>query len=362
MAAMAKNEGQWAPDWATHPGEHLAEYLEVFGWNQAEFARLAGLSTKLVSTIINGANPVTPETAIKIERVLGVKANIWVGLQANWDLFQAHQDEKDSPSTKSWLSQFPIRELKARGCLPDTTDQGVLLDIILRLFGIGTTAAYEEKVKGLAVQHRQSKAHKSLPSHVFTWLMLGEKRARELKLREYNPERFKQGLSEIRSLTVAEPSVFEPRMKEICSGAGVALIFEPPLSKTCLFGSARWIEGNRAIIQMSLRMRSNDHFWWTFFHEAAHIVLHRGRNFMDDENGVGDGAEEEADQWAKELLVGQARFEALKALRPRSKEQIVSFAREINLHPGILVGMMQHERILPFTHLNGLKARFELVA
>lgn len=79
----------WTPSWATHPGEHLAEQIEARGWSQADFARLAGLTPKLVSTILAGRNPVTTETAIKLERALGMKAEIWVGLQSNWDLFQA---------------------------------------------------------------------------------------------------------------------------------------------------------------------------------------------------------------------------------------------------------------------------------
>lgn len=89
MREERNEEGSWSPNRATHPGEHLAEHIKARGWSQAEFARFAELTPKLVSTIISGRNPVTPETAIKLERVLGMKAEIWVGLQSNWDLFQA---------------------------------------------------------------------------------------------------------------------------------------------------------------------------------------------------------------------------------------------------------------------------------
>lgn len=148
-------------------------------------------------------------------------------------------------------------------------------------------------------------------------------------------------------------------MKQLCSEAGVALIFEKPIAKTCLFGSARWLDDDRAVIQMSLRMKTNDHFWWTFFHEAAHIVLHRGRTFVDDQGGEGDGTERQADEWAADLLVGRERFEAFKATRPRSALEIRRFADEVGIHAGILVGMLQHEGIVPHSHLNGLKVRFD---
>jgi plasmid maintenance system antidote protein VapI len=44
MTALPQPKDEWSPNWTTHPGEHLAEHLEVHGWSQAQFARLAGLS------------------------------------------------------------------------------------------------------------------------------------------------------------------------------------------------------------------------------------------------------------------------------------------------------------------------------
>jgi HTH-type transcriptional regulator / antitoxin HigA len=352
---------EWKPDWAIHPGSLLEEHLEARGLSQADFARIAGLTPKLVSTIINGTNPVTPETAIRLERVLGLKAHVWTNIQAKWDLFQARAQDKPRPGERSWLEQFPIKELRHRSCLPDTRDEGELRDELLRLFGIGTPNAYEAKVASLAVHHRQARRSESSAHHVFTWLMLGEHKARRMNLPSFNAEAFKVAVRGIRQLTTTDPEVFEPKMKELCRAAGVALILEPAISKTCLFGSARWFDADRAIIQMSLRMKTNDHFWWTFFHEAAHITLHRGKNFMDDQNGI-DGdeakAEAEADQWAEEILVGRQRFAQFKATQPRSRAQVERFAKEVRLHPGIVVGMLQHSRIIPFQNLNGLKAKF----
>lgn len=85
---------RFEPSWSTHPGEHLEEYLEMNGWSQAELSRRAGLTPKLVSEIINKKNPVTPATALKLERALGLKAEIWMRLQSSWDLFQARQHER----------------------------------------------------------------------------------------------------------------------------------------------------------------------------------------------------------------------------------------------------------------------------
>jgi HTH-type transcriptional regulator/antitoxin HigA len=361
MATVIEETNRWAPDWATHPGEHLAEYLEVRGWSQAEFARLADLTPKLVSDIINGKNPVTPDTAIKLERVLGLKDYIWLGLQRDWDLHQARQRASEVvPEQKSWLARFPIKEMKAQRLLPDTTSEGTLLDALLRLLGLGDPVAYVAKCHGFAVQHRQSQSFESSPDHVFTWLMLGEQRARAMNLPPFNEATFLKAVREIRGLTREDPKIFQLEMKRLCHEAGVGIIFMKPLGQTRLFGSAWWIDGNqRAVIQMSLRMKTNDHFWWTFFHECGHIMLHRGKNFADDQNASGDGPEAEADRWAETIIYGHKRLSSILADPPVSDLGVRRLADELNLHPGIVVGMLQHYEKLPYRNLNHLKARFQ---
>lgn len=360
MAGATARMEEWAPDWAIHPGEHLAEHIEARGWSQAEFARLADLSPKLVSTIIHGTNPVTAETALKLERVLGMRAYIWTGLQADWDLHQARQPKQQAAvDAERFLGDFPVIELKNRGVLPDTDDAAKIIDGILGFFSIGSPHAMGARLANLAVHHRQSKKYDTNPYHVATWLMLGERLARTMDLPSFDTERFAYAVQEIRKLTVTDPEIFHPRMVELCKKAGVAFILEKPISKTCLFGSARWIDGDRAIIQMSLRMKTNDHFWWTFFHEAAHITLHHGKTFADDLGGEGDGFESEADAWAEDVLVGCDRFNAFKKTSPRSEREVTAFASSIGIHPGIIAGMLQHHKIVPFTHLNKLKVRFD---
>lgn len=359
MINVNKQE-KWRPNWATHPGQHLEEYLEVHGFKQAEFARVAGLTPKLVSEIINKKNPVTPETAIALERVLGLRAYIWTGLQANWDLFQAQKKARlAAKEQKSWLERFPIKDLKSRGVISSTGDEGTLLDEILKFFGVGKPEAYSSKLQALAVHHRKSKSYESLPDHVFTWLTLGEREARSRELPSFDPDKFLNAVIKIRSLTREDPEVFEPEMVKLCHDAGVAVVFEKPIGRTCLFGSARWLDQERAIIQMSLRLKTNDHFWWTFFHECGHILAHRGKNFADDKNAEGDGIEKEADAWAEKVLYGDEGASPILANPPKTEIAIRRLADSFKLHPGIVVGMLQHYRIISHAYCNNLKAAFE---
>lgn len=351
------------PDWAMHPGEHLEEYLESLDLSQAEFSRLSGLSTKLVSTLISGNNPVTAETALKLEKVLGLKAYVWTGIQASWDLYQAREAKKVQigEDEKIFLSKLPVNEITKRLGLSNVRDMSKKLDCILDFASIGDFRGWDERCNNLAVNHRQSKVGESDLNHVVCWLLFGEHKARTLDMPPYNKEKFLKAIQKIKHLTVEQPKVFEPEMKRLCREAGVALVFEKPIPKTKLFGSARWIEGDRAIIQMSLRMKFNDHFWWTFFHECGHILLHKGKTFADDKGGEGNALETQADRFAEETLVGSDRLNKFIASNPNSKVKVRLFANECGVHPGIIVGMLQHRGVVKYRHMNALKVKFDWV-
>ena len=87
------DKARFSPDWAVHPGEVLAEHMRANGLTQAQLARQAGLSRKLVCDIVHGNNPVTARTALRLEKVLDLSAESWLRLQNQWDLHQARQEQ-----------------------------------------------------------------------------------------------------------------------------------------------------------------------------------------------------------------------------------------------------------------------------
>jgi HTH-type transcriptional regulator / antitoxin HigA len=362
MASTHERE-DFSPNWAVHPGEILEERLEVFGLTQAEFARRSGLTTKLVSEIISGKNPVSPVTARAIAPVVGLQPIVWLNLQSEWSLFEARRNAALPASAESLFKRLPIAELKKRNILPDRAVGADLLDHVLKFLGVGTVAAYEGRCHGLAVNYRHSAKLESSPDHVFAWLQCGEIRARRLELGSYDKEQFSAIVKgQLRMLTLEKPEQFWPQMEALCREAGVALVCEKPFSGTKLSGAARWLDEGNPIIQLSLRHKTNDHFWWTFFHECGHVLLHPDKNFVDDENAVdGVRAEAQADAFALEVLVGQDRLSAFAATRPKSEAAIMDFANRVGIHPGLIVGMLQFRKVVPWTHLNRLKERFEWI-
>lgn len=79
----------------THPGEMLLEeFLKPLGISQSAFAVRLGVSFPRLNEIIRGKRSITPDTALRLARVLGMPADFWLGLQQDWDLWHAMRSEE----------------------------------------------------------------------------------------------------------------------------------------------------------------------------------------------------------------------------------------------------------------------------
>ncbi len=362
---MIKNiKFQYEPDYAIHPGEILDETLDARGISKSDFSEKSGLSRKQVSLILNGKAPVTPESAIKFEHILGVKASIWLNLNTNYQLFCAREAEKKGIHKKiAWAKRFPIKELTKRGCIEEGMSETNMVKSLLEFFCVGSISAWEKQFQHLTVQFRQSPSFEGSQESTATWLQIGQNTARQMDIPIFNKDKFKKSLEKIRHLTHKEPDNFEPEMKNLCANAGVALVFVPELKKTHLSGATCWYSNNNAAIMMSLRHKRDDHFWFTFFHEAGHVILHKkSKIIVDGKNLEGNKLENEANSFSADFLIEPQDYNNFILNTPRiTKQKIIEFAKHINIAPGIVVGRLQKDGRLKYDWLNQLKRKFELV-
>lgn len=361
---MATALNTYEPDYPIAPGWILEERLETHGISHAEFARRCGRSTKLVSDIISGNAPVEPETALQFEKVLGVHASIWLGIEADYQLHKAREAEaRKAALSVAWYKRFPISELLKRGGIEKPANDVDGVSKLLTFFGVASVDAWQGRYGAANVAYRHSQSFVSSEEALATWLRLGELAADRRTCQEYSETKFRSALKEIRGLTQKAPQEFVPAMQVLSGEAGVALVIIKSLPGTALSGAAWWLSPRKALIQLSLRHMSDDHLWFSFFHEAAHLLLHSKKDiFVETEDGDITGLEAEANAWASNFLVPRVRWQAFKDTKPRSKAAVTAFARQQGIAPGIVVGMLQHAGVLPWTHLNGLKRRFRWIA
>jgi len=339
----------------------LEDHLQARGYSQAEFARRCNRSPKLISEIIAGKAPIEPATALQFEKVLGLNAQIWVNIESKYQLFLAREAEsKKAEEESEWVRGFPINHLVKHGYISQPKTTADKVSTLLAFFRIASTDAWNAVYHHPKVALRHSPSFRSDPKILATLLQIGVIKADEQFCLPYSKSKFRAAVRNIRELTCKPLVDALNEAQKLCNDAGVGLVLVEPINGAPLSGATWWTNPKTAVIQMTGRYKSNDHLWFTFFHEAAHILLHSKKNiFLDGSNeNHGTDIELEANQWASNLLIPPKQWAVFTKLSSFSEKEIKTFAKELGIATGIVVGRLQHEEIIDWSHFNDLKESF----
>ncbi len=365
---IEKQQNEYLPDEVSPPGETLAETLEELGMSQAQLAQRMGRPHKTINEIVNGKTAITPETAIQLERVLGVPARFWLKREQHYQEWRARQQDETHLRTElDWLQQLPVEEMIKLGWISAGADPIERMRTSLSFFGVASPDQWRQVWQQPKVSFRHTQAFTSEPGAVVAWLRKGQLEAQAIACAPYDAQAFRRVLQQVRALTLEPTHKILDDVRRLCATAGVAVVVVPSLTKCRASGATAWLAPTKAMLLLCLRYRTDDQFWFSFFHEAGHILLHGKREvFLDEEVGIAgkdeddatSSKEQEADAFAAELLVpARALRKFAQAHHPYfSKENIRAFARQQGIAPGIVVGRLQHKNYLPYSHCNDLKA------
>jgi addiction module HigA family antidote len=347
------------------PGDTIQEHIDFIGMSQAELAERMGRPKEKINDIIKGREPITTATAFQLEKVLGIPASFWLNREKTYrkELYELQQQE-ELEKKKYWMRAFPVHEMQKYGWLPDTREKHVLVDSLLKFFCIASTDGWERIYvdEEVSVAFRVSLAHTQSPHAISAWLRMGEIQATEINIAEFDKGNFKIALAEIKELAFLMPDDFAKKLQIICATCGVAVVFTRNLSKAPISGATRWFH-NKPIIQLSGRFKTNDHFWFTFFHEAAHIILHGKKDiFLENVEGteIDQEKEEEANTFAARTLIDDKDWKEIVRNLPLMPWEIEKYSKKLRVAPGIIVGRLQHEGLVPKAFGNELKIKIEL--
>lgn len=360
---------KFEPDYNVWPGKTLRETLETQGMSQAEFARRADLSTKHVNQIIQGEAPITLDTAFALELVTDVPADVWGGLEATYQAHRRRQNivEVMTDEDRAWVQAMPVAALIKRRIIADTHDIGLQFKALLRFFGVANRRAWEGLWESTDASFHKSAAFEQKPYRTAVWLRFAELRAAGKEVEPFDRTKFKDAAKEVRKW-VREPitPALIARMKDLLAGAGVVLVIVSEFEGSRASGATKWLSSDKVLIALSLRYKRDDHFWFTFFHEVAHVLLHGKREtFIDVDRGeeaeTRPGQEAEADEFASSVLIPREYVARLRTVR--TADDVEAFAVELNLPPGVVVGRLQRLKIVDWnTPLNRLRGKFDSVA
>ncbi len=348
----------YEPDYAVPPGQTLQETIDALGIDQRELAQRTGLSPKHVNQVIKGVASLSQDTAIRLERVTGVPAKTWNALEANYREQQARLAERARlQQDLEWLKTIPTNELLRRGAIEPQADRVGLLEEVLRFFGVADVDAWNEGWRMPQFAFRKSLKFKGEPGAMAAWLRLCELEAQCIECRPFDKPRFHAAVKAIRGLTVQEPEVFVPAMVDHGRTAGVAIVLVPEIKGAPVSGAAKWLTPEKAMVGLNLRGKRDDRFWFTFFHEAGHILNDSKKEAFIDVDYEDDPREQNANGFAADLLIPPERARHLDELK--SYRDVVRFAKSLGIAPGIVVGRLQREGLVPYSHLNKLKVTLQ---
>jgi len=357
---MTETATTFQPDWVSPPGESISDLLEEKGWSQAEFSQRCGYTTKHVSQLINGKATITEDTAIKLERVLGSSARFWMNREAQYRESVARTQEFDAlKSQAEWLKQLPLIDMVKFGWVRKFSHKGQQVAECLTFFGVASVEAWQKRYAEPIAAFKASNKFEKDGAAVSAWLRYGERTAANIVCAPFNKAAFKQVLAGLRALTKEpDPDKFIPALVQSCASVGVSTVFAPSPKGCPVSGATRWLSSDKALLMLSLRHKTNDHLWFAFFHEAAHLLLHGKKMMFLEVKDLDNGHEQEADRFAKDWLIAPEKAKQLPFIEA-TYSAVAAFADEIGVAPAIVVGRMQNESYIPWNFLNKFKVRYQ---
>lgn len=337
------------------PGEFIKEELDARGWTQADLAQILGRSPVQVNLIIQGKQTVTPETAKQLAEAFGTSAQFWLNLEGAYRLSLTKPDENPVARRANLFELFPVREMIGRGWIEQSGNIEVLEKRFCDFFEIPSL----NEVPQLAHAARKSTVGDVTASQL-AWLFRAKQLSHAVLVEKFSDESLGRCLERLKLLRVNREDIRQ--VPQVLAEAGIRLVIVELLPNTRIDGVCFWLDKESPVIALSLRYDRIDWFWHTVMHELGHIKKRDGLKApVIDTDLVGEQAqaskdkpesERKADDFACNFLVEKTELKKFIArVRPLySKTKIVLFANRIKVHPGIVVGQLQHLKEISYAH------------
>jgi HTH-type transcriptional regulator / antitoxin HigA len=353
---------QYRPSTVTPPGATLADLIEERDIKQAELATRMGVTPKFINELVAGKASITPTTALALERALDVPADFWLARDARFQEYVARKhSQSELAAHTGWLNELPLKDMRDFGWIRECSSNVDYVAECLQYFGVASVdawrAQYVERILSLAA-YRMSKSTNSAQGAIAAWLRQGELEAAKLDCQPFDRTKLLAAIETARPLTCEhQPSVFVPKLVQLFLQLGIAVAFVRSPKGCPVSGAVRWLSPKKALIQLSFRYMRNDSLWFTFLHECGHIYLH-GKKMMFLEGGeISNAEEDEADKFAADKLIPSQEWAQFRS-GTYTEAAINPFAKSLGIHPGIVLGRLQNEKLVPWNRLNHLKVRY----
>jgi HTH-type transcriptional regulator / antitoxin HigA len=353
------------------PGEILQEELEARGWTQADLAEIVDRPVQAINEIVAGKKAITPGTALALAHALGTSPEYWLNLEAAYRLDLLHgQGHGNEIARRAQLyTMAPVKELLKRQWIDVSNPHDIdALEQALCHFLAIPSPHTQPGIRFAARKTLPDSPHNAAQT---AWACRVRYLATQMRVSHFAPSHLTEAIPQLPRLSQTEDDT--RRLPSALAELGVRFVIAEPLPRTRIDGGAMWLDEQSPVVAVSLRYDRFDGFWFTLMHELAHIIAgDTKRDFYVDTALVGQDAEPPADDRdaeraadarASEWLIPESAFTSfLRGTRPYfSRGAVLAFAQEMRVHPAIVVGRLQHRRIIPWTHHRHLLSKIRHV-
>ncbi|WP_459129617.1 helix-turn-helix domain-containing protein [Guggenheimella bovis] len=333
----------------------MKEQLNDRGMSQKEFSARMDMSEKHISKLINGEVQLTPQTAVRLEMVLGIPAKFWNNLEAIYrENLVKVEIENAMDADVERAKQFPYSEMAKYRWVPETRNAKEKVINLRKFFEVADLSLLE-KDQIMPIACRKLGDTEKSDFALMAWVQAAKIKARDIQTAPINIKGVISVLPEIRKMTMNKPEDFCPKLIKSLADCGIALVFLPHIKGSFLHGVS-FINGKKIVLGLTARGSDVDKLWFSLFHELAHIVL----GHVGQLNGISEDDENAANKWSTDKLITPEDFENFKGNRDFSEKGVLKFSKEQGIAPGIVVGRMQSEGIIKYNTLNHLKEKYEI--
>jgi HTH-type transcriptional regulator/antitoxin HigA len=351
------------------PGEILQEELDSRGWSQADFADIVGRPVQAVNEIIAGKKAITPDTAVAFSKALGTSPEYWLNLESAYrlDLLDKRHGDGDDIERRSRLyAAAPVKELIKRRWISVRNARDIdRLEHEICSF-LEMTALDESSTLAMAAR-KTARDHPHNPAQL-AWGCRVRQVARKMKVAKYSRGELETAVGDLPKRSISERET--RKIPGFLAELGVRFIILEHLPKTRIDGASLWLDDEKPVVALTFRYDRVDCFWFTLMHELAHVLAGDAKKdeMLVDDSLVGKDAEPAENRLNAELRADRAANEwlipakALQRFLARTKpfisrKEVLSFAAELGIHPAIVVGRLQHDGEVPWTHYRNMLER-----
>lgn len=349
-----------------HPGYYIFEIIEDMKMSQAEFAIRMGTTPKTISKLVNGQCNLSDDLAQKLSVMLGTSIEVWLNLQTKYNKeILVIEREKALKEQQEIMKMIDYSYFINNAGLPATKDIREKITNLCKYLVISNLSILKQPDFLVSYRTGINNVKEKNLINSQAWLQVAINHAKQKNVSEFNTDKLKKQLRVIRQMTTQEPEKFLPNLTKIFSDCGIAFVLLPHLKNSGIHGAVKWFDSEHVMLALNDRRCYADTFWFSLFHEIGHIFQQKVKTIFisgdDDIENYDQVLEREADQFAQEYLIPQMEYDKLNPTKYITEHEIVRFAQKIDIHPGVVVGRLQHDQIIPQNRLTNLKQKYQIV-